>query len=79
MKRFQVRRLDKEGKPLPPKNNHYLVVNVDEPYAEQVFLLIQEHEKSKGTWDGPETFRDFVIELTGEKHIWEKLKGKVEH
>ena len=66
----------RRGNPYRPKNNHYLVVNVDEPYAEQVFLLIQEHEKSKGTWDGPETFRDFVIELTGEKHIWEKLKGR---
>ena len=73
MKRFQVRRLNKEGKPKPPNDNHYMVVNIDEPYAEEVFLLIQSHEKSKGTWDGPETFREFAISLSGEAHIWEKL------
>ena len=76
MKRFQVRRLDKEVNPLPPKTYQYIVDNVDEPYAEQVFLLIQDHDKSKVTWVGPETFRDLVIVLTGEKHIWEKLKGR---
>jgi len=41
----------------------YLVVNTDEPYAEQVFDLIHRHEQEKGTWDGADDFQGFCQEL----------------
>ena len=63
MKRFQVMKLDNDGNPVH-SNNHYLIVNIDEPYAEKVFRLIRNHEMSKGTWNGPLDFDDFVNKLT---------------
>lgn len=62
MKRFFVAKISPSGKVIP-SDNHYLVVNVDEPYAWEVFALIKKIEKQKGTWDGPETFKEFVEEL----------------
>jgi hypothetical protein len=61
MKRFNVQRIV-NGIP-HESNNKYLIVNVDEPYAAKVFELIQEHEKVKGTWDGPDKFSDFVNQI----------------
>jgi hypothetical protein len=53
-----------DGKPINT-NNKYLVINVDAPYAEQVFNLLKEFEKSKGTWgNAPNNFDDFVEGIT---------------
>lgn len=50
------------GRPIATDNT-YLVVNTDEPYAEQVFELIRDNETAKGTWDGPEDFDAFNIRI----------------
>ena len=73
MKRFQVRRVGTNGELLPASNNHYLVVNVDEPYAPQVFELIKRHEQKKGPWDCPESVRGCVLELIGGDEIAKRL------
>lgn len=65
MKRFQVMKLDNGGNPVH-SNNHYLVVNINEPYAEKVFRLIRDHEMTKGTWDSPIDFDNYAAELTKE-------------
>lgn len=62
MKRYQIHKLEEtEGgfRPIRTRNK-YLVVNVDEPYAEEVFNMIKTHEKEKRTWDGPDSFKEFV-------------------
>ncbi len=61
-KRFFVAKVSNSGKILP-SDNKYLIVNTDEPYAEQVFDLIKHHELEKGTWDKEENFKDFVENL----------------
>ena len=61
MKRFFVFK-NIGGEPKATENK-YLVVNTDEPYAEAVFTLIRDAEKAKGTWDGPEEFKDFCAEI----------------
>lgn len=58
MKRFNVQKIV-NGIP-QESNNKYLVINVDEPYAEKVFELIRDSEKQKGTWDATDNFKDFV-------------------
>jgi hypothetical protein len=68
MKRFFVRKIfgyTHHDMPIfAPENNHkYLVVNIDESYAEAVFELIKKHEKEKGTWDAPDNFLDFIKEI----------------
>ena len=64
MKRFFVAKISPSGKVIP-SDNHYLIVNVNEPYASQVFELIKGQEQAKGTWDGANTFKEFVTELKG--------------
>ena len=58
MKRFNVQRIIR-GIPYET-DNKYLVVNVDEPYAEKVFEMIRDFEKQNGTWDDVENFTDYV-------------------
>ena len=61
MKRFNVQKIV-NGIPSKSKNK-YLIVNVDEPYAEEVFKIIRDSEKAKGTWDAPDNFKDFVNQI----------------
>ena len=62
MKRFWVAKIGPNGE-LVPSDSHYLVVNVNEPYVEQVFDLIKAHEQAKGTWGCSDTFEKFLAEL----------------
>ena len=65
IKRYKVMKMEETEDGFRPvrTDNMYLVVNIDEPYAEQIFELIKEHEKKKGTWDGPELFKDYIALL----------------
>lgn len=61
MKRFKVQKFV-NGIP-EESNKKYLIVNVDEPYALDVFNLIKEHEQDKGTWDASDDFKTFIEEI----------------
>ena len=42
-------------------NKKYIVVNVDEPYAENIFNVLRDGEKEKGNWKNePETFKEWL-------------------
>lgn len=57
---------------------HYLVVNIDEPYAAQVWALIRAHERRKGTWDSDApTFASWVRALWGDAAWAEATAGVV--
>ena len=61
MKRFNVQKIVNG---IPRDTYHkYLIVNVDEPYAEKVFEIIRDNEKAKGTWDATDSFKDFVEQI----------------
>ena len=61
MKRWKVFKLDESGNSIPTENK-YLMVNIDEDYAKEVFEMIKQSEIKKGTWDEDKdiTFEEFV-------------------
>jgi hypothetical protein len=58
MKRFIVHKIV-DGREVET-DHRYLVVNIDEPYAEKVFEMIRDEELSNGTWDGAEDFQEWL-------------------
>ncbi len=68
--KYQINKLDFSGNIMPPtrrqSKNKYLVVNVDEPYAEEIFNLIRWAEIKKGTWDRPDDFQGFIDSISSD-------------
>lgn len=53
----------KEMKP----GNCYILVNIDEEYATEVFEIVKKGEEKKGTWpEGNVEFVDWIFDIFGE-------------
>jgi hypothetical protein len=59
MPEFVVYRVDEDGQEHSTENS-YLVVDVDEDYADKVFDLIKKSEIKKGTDNLPKTFNELA-------------------
>lgn len=44
---------------------NYLIANIDEPYAPEIFKIIKKGEKLKKGWDEPEEFNSWCTETFG--------------
>lgn len=77
--KFQVLRTDG----IDNSDKKYLVINVDEPYAGQVAVLIETEERRKGTWEhGNKTMREVMgiepVELIQDMDHSAKLRAALE-
>lgn len=56
--RYEVRK--KDGSDQDGKDRRYFVINIDEPYAEEIFEVFKRGQIAKGEWpEGDVTFEEW--------------------
>jgi hypothetical protein len=52
--------------------NHYIIVNIDEPYAEEIYEVLKRGQKDKDDWpEGEISFREWLEETFGIEEFWQ--------
>lgn len=52
--------------------NRYIIVNIDEPYAEEIYEILKRGQQDKDDWpEGAISFREWLEETFGIEEFWE--------
>ena len=52
--------------------NRYIIVNIDEPYAEQIYEILKQGQQAKDDWpEGDISFEEWCAETFGVEEFWE--------
>lgn len=51
--------------------NRYIIVNIDEPYAEEIYEVLKRGQKDKDEWpEGSLTYKEWLEETFGTEIFW---------
>lgn len=57
-------------KTMKPEHD-YFVINIDEPYAEQIYEVLKAGQMAKGQWpEGDITFEEWKQKTFGDNYVW---------
>jgi rubrerythrin len=52
-------------------NNRYIIVNIDEPYAEEIYEILKKGQLEKEDWpEGDLSFAEWIEETFGTSFFW---------